>query len=317
MPLAILFDLDDTLISTNMTAFQPAYFHALGAALADLAPAKDIANQILKAVAVMQENQNPCRMLEKIFAENFYPQLGGTEEAFRQVLEDFYRNEFPKLRKVTQPRPEARELIDWCKSEDITMAIATNPLFPRIATRQRIEWAGLDPSDFVFFSSFNDFHFTKPTLTYYAECLGRLGWPDGNIVMVGDNLKYDLLPMQAMGFSTYWVTSHPADDPQPHGTLGEVQFWLQEQQSHQTSGLLDTTEVNLAIMRATPAVFDSLIKSLPSDSFKKKPARDEWNFTEVLWHLAEMEQNVYLPQWRLLLEDEDASDFLARHQPVG
>ncbi len=303
MPLTILFDLDDTLLSTNMEAFLPLYFHALGESLSDLAPTKVLSDQIHEAVGFMSINRDPCLMLDEIFADHFYLPLGVSEKEYREQLDHFYRVEFPKLKHVTQPRPEARQLIEWCKTQGITMAIATNPLFPDAATRQRIEWAGLNPSDFVFYSTFNNFHFTKPNLTYYAECLGRLGWPEENTVMVGDNLTHDLQPMQEMGFPTFWVTSDPINDSLTHGTLGQVLPWLKEQQLTDRNSLLDTFEINQTILRSTPAVLDSWQKFLPADIFTKKPAKNEWGLTEIIWHLADLENEVYIPQWRQLLAD--------------
>ncbi len=38
-------------------------------------------------------------------------------------------------------------------------------------------------------------------------------------------------------------------------------------------------------------------------AFTVKPSPAEWNVTEVLWHLADMEAEVYLPQWQQLLGD--------------
>lgn len=303
MPLTVLFDLDDTLLSTNMEGFLPAYFQALGKSLPDLASTETLSNQIRRAVDVMNQNSNPCLMLDEIFANHFYTPLGATEKEYEKEIVHFYQDEFPKLKPVTELRPDAQQLIQWCKSQGILMAIATNPLFPELATRQRIMWAGLDPSDFAFFSTFNDFHFTKPNLTYYAECLGKLGWPEGNTVMVGDNLTHDVLPMQEMGFPTYWVTSDSAENKRVHGTLAGVLPWLKEQQSDLRSGLLDTFVVNQAVLRSTPAVLDSWIKSLPAEPLSKKPSRNEWGLIEIIWHLADLENEVYLPQWQQLLDD--------------
>lgn len=301
MTLTVLFDLDDTLLQTNMAAFIPAYFHALGAALSDLGPTQQIAAQIQYAVKQMEANQDPAKRLDEIFARHFYRPLGTTEAAQREVLNAFYREAFPKLQAVITPRPEAQPLIEWCRAQDMPLAIATNPLFPEIATRQRIGWAGLDSADFAFFSTFDNFHFTKPNLAYYAECLGRLGWPEGTAVMIGDNLSHDILPMEALGYPTFWIQPEDEASSRPHGPLNAVQAWLSKISRSVPTPLQNTPEAQLAVLRSTPAILDNWVKEIPGEAFGQSPAPNEWNLTEVFWHLADMEKEVYLPQWQQLL----------------
>lgn len=44
--------------------------------------------------------------------------------------------------------PEAKETVVLARERGLRVALATNPIFPMIATRQRIAWAGLDRKDF-------------------------------------------------------------------------------------------------------------------------------------------------------------------------
>jgi len=76
MTLTVLFDLDHTLLQTNIDDFIPEYFVALGDALSHHAPQRKIIDQIRYAVHQMTKNQNPGQMLEEVFAENFYAPLG-------------------------------------------------------------------------------------------------------------------------------------------------------------------------------------------------------------------------------------------------
>jgi FMN phosphatase YigB (HAD superfamily) len=303
MSLTVLFDLDDTLLFTNMDKFLPAYFNALSKYLSHLAPKEKIIQQIQFAVRKMAANQNPAKLLKQIFSDNFYKPLGTTEADCREALNSFYEKEFAKLQSVTQQKPAASELVHWCQENNMTLAIATNPLFPETATRQRIEWAGLNPGDFFFFSTYNDFHFTKPNLTYYAETLGRLGWPDEPTVMIGDHLSFDLLPMEKMGFDTYWIDPETEEANRPQGTLAEVMPWLKQVMVKNNPDLANDPEVLLAILRSTPAVIDTWLKQQPENFIHNKPSKQEWSILEVIWHMADMEREVYQPQWEQLLSD--------------
>lgn len=301
MPLTVLFDLDDTLLLTNTHAFLPEYFKALGKAFSHLASTDKLTQQIHFAVGQMIANQDPGHLLKDIFAENFYTPLGTNQADCQSIIDTFYKKEYPKLQSLTQVKPETPGLIDWCQSRGMLLAIATNPLFPQAATRQRVEWAGLDPQDFVFYSTFDDFHFTKPNLTYYAECMGRLGWPKAPAVMIGDNLTHDILPMEKMGLKTYWIDPEVDETNRPHGSLAAIKPLLEDFMYSEYSLSKKDPKVETAILRSSPAVLDTWMKQVPDDVLHLKPSNNDWSLTEVFWHLADFEKEVHQPQWEQLL----------------
>jgi FMN phosphatase YigB (HAD superfamily) len=297
MPTTVLFDLDDTLLSTNMDQFLPGYFKALSTALSHLGSPGKITHHINTAVNQMVSNQDPSKTLKEVFDSHFYAPLETTEAACRQNLQAFYQNEYPHLKPITQTKPQAKQLVNWCRLQGMRMAIATNPLFPQSATRQRIEWSGLKPDDFEFFTSYDNFHFTKPHLAYYAEVLGRLGWPDGPVVMIGDNLPYDLLPMDTMGFPTFWVNENHHGVRWESGTLSEVKPWLIQVVQDEITHLADDPEVHIAILRATPAVIDTWLRQIRADQITENRPPQEDHVTQILSHLADLESHVFQPLW--------------------
>jgi FMN phosphatase YigB (HAD superfamily) len=297
MPPTVLFDLDDTLLSTNMDQFLPGYFKALSTALSHLGSPGKITRHINTAVNQMVVNQDPSRTLKKVFDSHFYAPLRTTEAACRQNIQAFYQNEYPHLKHITQPKPQAKPLVNWCRSQGMRMAIATNPLFPQSATCQRVEWAGLNPDDFEFLTTYDDFHFTKPHLAYYAEVLGRLGWPEGPVMMVGDNLPYDLLPMDTMGFPTFWVNAKHHEVRWESGTLADVVPWLNQVMHDETTHLADDPEVNIAILRATPAVIDTWLRKIKVDQFTDNKSPRDDHFYKMISHLAHLECKVFQPLW--------------------
>lgn len=306
MNITVLSDLDDTLLSTNVSQFFPSYFAGLGNTLKDLGSNKIIQNQIFFAIHQMENNQDPGKLLSEIFAEHFYKPLGSTEEAHKSIILNYYKEEYSKLQPLTTFRPEAPNLVDWCDRQNILFAIATNPVFPKIATRERIVWAGLDPETFPYFTTYEHFHFTKPNMAYYAECLGRLGWPDGKIVMIGDDPKRDIAPMQAMGFPTFQVHPERNGYKGDEGTIADVRTWLEAVDSQPYTEPQFSPKANLAIMRSTPAVMDYWLRFLPTEVFQNKPDSAEWNLTEIFWHLADFEDEVYLRQWEQIARDSTA-----------
>jgi FMN phosphatase YigB (HAD superfamily)/uncharacterized damage-inducible protein DinB len=303
MSLTVLFDLDETLLQTNTYQFFPRYFEEIGMALSHHIPHDTYQQQIFYAFQEMEANQDPRRRLSEVFIESVYPPLGTSEEACKTALAEYHRKDFLKLRKIITQNPHASEVISWCRAKDMTVVIATNPLFHDDVIRTRIEWAGLDPNDFAFYTTMDDFHFTKPNLTFYAEVLGRLGWPENGVVMVGDSQKLDLSPMEIFGYPTFLVDEESNGDDKSQGPLSKVKSWLEQLCRDDGVSLSESLEVDLAILRSTPAVIDSWLQTIPEEILRKKPARDEWSVLEVLWHLADMEIEVFNPQWQQILSD--------------
>ena len=205
MSLTLLFDLDDTLLDTNLDAFMPAYFQAITRHLAEHSAPSTMLRALLVGVNLMNESEDPTRTLEEIFDADFYTQLGISKQDLVHIFEEFYDDVFPTLAQHTRKRPDAVPLIEWAYSRGYRIAIATDPLFPRKVTNHRLRWAGFEPERFELVSTFEHFHFTKTHPAYYAEVLGRLGWPEGPVLMVGNDPDRDLIPAHRLGLKTFFV----------------------------------------------------------------------------------------------------------------
>lgn len=214
-PQAILFDLDDTLLVNPMDTFVPAYFQALTGFMANDLEPRRLIDQLLRATRAMDEDGNPERTNEQAFADVFYPGLGRERAELEPVFERFYQDAFPALRRMTDRVPGAADVVRWALSGGRQVVIATNPLFPRTAIVQRMEWAGLSaeemPLDLI--TSYEDMHFTKARPDYYVEIAARLGRRPGECVMVGDNWRWDVVNSVRSGMSAWWIA--PADQPVP------------------------------------------------------------------------------------------------------
>src|SRR5512142_1300757 len=97
MSLTLLFDLDDTLIDTNLDAFVPAYFQALGQHLSARVPPDVMFRALLTGTYLMNESDDPAHTLEEIFDSSFYTELKTPKEELAEIINDFYDNVFPTL----------------------------------------------------------------------------------------------------------------------------------------------------------------------------------------------------------------------------
>jgi len=309
MSLTLLLDLDDTLIDTNLDTFVPAYFQALGQHMAGHVAPETLLRALISGTNMMNDNEDPTHTLEEIFDSRFYEILGIPKEELAEIINEFYDNVFSTLATHTKQRAEAASLIEWATSHGFRVAIATDPLFPRKATYHRIRWAGIDPDAVELISTFEHFHFTKTHPAYYAEVLGRLGWPDGPVLMVGNDVIRDLTPAHRLGLATYLIDGESASSPgfeAGRGKLADLRPWLESVNFSKLEPSLKSRDAILGIMASTPAVLSSLTAPLTGDQWRQEPTRDDWAMNEIISHLRDTEREIHQLQLNLLLEREGA-----------
>ncbi len=309
MNLTLLLDLDDTLLDSNMDAFIPSYFQAFSGFLKEDVEPQLMLSALLSGTRKMMANGDPSRTLQQVFDAEFFPELGIESNVLQPRIDQFYEEVFPTLSYLTKPRPEAVALVEWALAQGYRLAIATNPLFPLAAIHHRMCWAGLPPEKYHFMvvSAYEAFHFAKPNPAYFAEVLGRMGWPDGPVVMVGDDLERDLPGSFTLGLPTYWINATSAPSPEGidlagRGSIGDLRPWLESVDLSALEPVYSTPESFIAVMLSTPAVISGLLKQASGPVLTQRPIPSEWSLTEIICHLRDTELEVNLPRLRMLLE---------------
>jgi HAD superfamily hydrolase (TIGR01549 family) len=222
---AILFDLDGTLLDSNMENFLPHYFSRLAARVAHIAPPKAFIAHLLAATEHVLANDGRATN-EEVFSAAFYPFAGHTRAELEPIFEDFYARDFPGLQEYTQRKPEARTVVQLAFALGHKVAIATNPLFPETAIRQRMAWAGVDDFPYDWVTTYENSRCCKPNLCYFAAIAARLDVPAEACLVVGDE-DMDMAAARA-GFVTYVVPSaatalSPATpEPTYRGSLADL-----------------------------------------------------------------------------------------------
>ena len=217
---ALLLDLDDTLLGNQADTFIPAYFNALGRALAHLVPPDDLLQMVYQASRYMEANDGSGTTTQEAFATAFKPVNGLTWRELKPQFMRFYREDFPKLRSVTQPRPAARHLIAWANQQAIDVVIATNPFFPRIAVEERLAWAGIPVTefDYALVTTYENMLATKAHPAYYHQVIEHLGLAPETCLMAGDDWELDIVQAERAGLATYWIADPAATHPTPHAS---------------------------------------------------------------------------------------------------
>ena len=85
------------------------------------------------------------------------------------------------------------------------MVLATNPVFPSVATYARIAWAGLENEDFELITTYENIGYCKPNPDYYTEIAKRIGVDPSECLMVGNDTSDDLSAAKA-GMDVFILT---------------------------------------------------------------------------------------------------------------
>ena len=227
----VLFDLDGTLLPMDQEVFLKAYLGGLCKKLAPLGyDPKAVTDGIWKGTGAMVGNDG-AQTNEAVFWQVFCSLLGEDTRKDEPVFEDFYRNEFQKVAEVCGKNPAAKELIEGLKAKGLRLVLATNPLFPAIATHSRVRWAGLEPEDFAYITTYENSSRCKPNPDYYREILDKLGLRTEECVMVGNDAQEDGAAA-ALGLPVFLLTDCLIDrsgevEKFPHGGVKQLLEWLE------------------------------------------------------------------------------------------
>ena len=83
--------------------------------------------------------------------------------------------------------------------------LATNPIFPAVATENRIRWAGLTPADFELYTTYENSCHCKPNPDYYRDILTQIGADPAECLMVGNDAVEDVAAGQ-LGMKVFLLT---------------------------------------------------------------------------------------------------------------
>lgn len=311
MGLTLFVDLDDTLLGNPMEVFIPAYLRALGNHLAEEVDPELMVASMLEATQIMFQNHKPDQTLKETFDSHFYKAINIPQTSLQTQINQFYETVFPSLKKHTQYLPEAQKFIDNALELGYRVGIATNPLFPKTAILQRLEWAGISDhhSHFVLIPSYETFHFAKPDPAFFAEFLTRIGWPIGPIIMVGNDPDHDINGSSLMGISSFWITNGEKNIeeglPQPSGkgTIDETLQWIESQDLDSLMPNFESPSAMMATMRGLPAGLSTIFSSL--DGMRQSSDSEEinQNLSKIASHLRALEQELNLPQFRKIISE--------------
>lgn len=201
---AVLFDLDGTLLPMDQGEFTKAYFGGLAKRLSTHGyEAKKLIDSIIAGSEAMVKNDGKATN-EAVFWKSFSEIYGADVRKDEPYFDEYYKEDFDKVKSVCGYNPDSAWAVSSIKSMGIRTALATNPLFPRIATEKRIAWAGLDIADFELVTTYENSSYCKPSLAYYKQILSDLGLSAERTLMVGNDVSEDMVA-EKLGMKVFLI----------------------------------------------------------------------------------------------------------------
>lgn len=201
----VLFDLDGTLLPMDQEMFVKYYLGLLSKKLAPLGyDPKTLVSGIWAGTGAMVKNDGSC-FNEEVFWKKFSSFFDRDVRQDEPVFHHFYENEFSGAKAACSFNPKAAETIHTLKERGLRLVLATNPIFPAVATENRIRWAGLEPSNFELYTTYENSCRCKPNPDYYRDILAQIGVDPTDCLMVGNDALEDTAA-EKLGIKVFLLT---------------------------------------------------------------------------------------------------------------
>ncbi|MCX7845187.1 MAG: HAD hydrolase-like protein [Dictyoglomaceae bacterium] len=200
---SIWFDLDGTLLYNDIETFSKEYFKLLSQKISYLEREESFLEKLQRAIYKMMQNRGP-KTNEQVFWDSLLPITNLKKEVLYEFFNSFYKEDFPRLKIFTRPHPYARKVIELAFNLGLKVVIATNAVFPLIAIKERLSWAGIDDFPYFLITSMEIMHSCKPFLEYYKEILEIVDEEPENCIMVGNDIEEDMVARKIL-VNTYLV----------------------------------------------------------------------------------------------------------------
>ncbi|MDE4541571.1 MULTISPECIES: HAD family hydrolase [unclassified Thermoanaerobacterium] len=198
----VMFDLDGTLLPVDTDKMIMEYFEAISNKISDYFDKYYFQKALYSASMDMINNLDPDKTNEEAFFDSFLKLVEYPKDKIMEIFNDFYENDYKNLGANVCKNEYAKACVELLVDKGYDVVLATNPIFPGIAIKERLRWAGIDHKYFSFITSYEHMHFCKPYIQYYKEIVERLEKKPQHCIMIGNDVDEDVIA-GTIGFKTY------------------------------------------------------------------------------------------------------------------
>ncbi len=205
----LLLDLDGTLLHFDLNIFISHYLELIKSYFPEHQNSGMISSWILEGTQRMLNNAGVATN-QKIFLDYFCAKSGLSREVVWQRFINFYENDFNRLEKIVYQNPKAVRFLEAAQKAGFSLIIATQPVFPEIAIKKRLDWAGLRHIEFKLITDISRMKACKPHPIYFSQILEFLNVVPDRCLMVGDDPVNDMASSK-VGIANYCIGGLPED----------------------------------------------------------------------------------------------------------
>ncbi len=184
----VFFDLDGTLLPMNQDEFISNYMKNLSIKMAKNGyEPKKFLDDLMTGTYHMIKNDGILTN-EQVFW-NYFNSLYDTK--IEDVFNEFYNTEFKELKNYVQTSEYSKQIVKILNEKGYNVFLSTNPIFPSIATHERMSWVGLSKDDFKLVTTYENSKYAKPNLKYFNEILEKFNLKANETIMIGNDMADD------------------------------------------------------------------------------------------------------------------------------
>lgn len=211
---AVVFDMDETLLSINLNAFILRYFKDVSSMLADIGSRSRGGTMARLGTILVDLNANRRSGTDNRTNLEFYQEeverrcgICLSDPLIYEAFTYYDREILPyKNDEVINAHamPGAHAALQAVQDAGLRCALFTNPSFPQGAIECRMGWGDLADAPFELVTHMGNTTRCKPDATYYLEQLQVMGLEPHEVLMVGNDPKRDF-PSPDCGIQTAFV----------------------------------------------------------------------------------------------------------------
>lgn len=315
---ALLLDLDNTLLHNDDRAFARAFLQSINAHFRATCGYDDMASALRQSIRALSGARDGITTNAALIRQILTDRTPLSPSQIDTALASFFQDSYPALQPCVKPVPGAVELLkNLLASDEYAIVIATNPLYPVNAIKQRMAWAGLpaDSDRYALITGTETMHYSKPDPAYYAEILAQVGIEPDEALMIGDSNRNDIQPAQTVGIHT-WALQPDDPDADFHGSLADFAQHINDpawRKARHARAL--SPDMILPQYRGNIGALFSLLSDVQTNFWHKRPDPEEWSIVQVLCHLVESEHTEQRPRLQQILAQDNP--FITAPHPPG
>ena len=210
---AVFFDLDGTLLPLNEEEFTKIYFSLISKRMIPLGyEPEELISVIWAGTKAMYKNDG-IKTNEEVFWDVFKSHYGIEKMKDKEYMDEFYTNEFRKTKESCEENPLAKDIISFCKDNNLLVVLSTNPIFPKTGTMTRMSYIGLKEEDFDYVTYYENSSYCKPNPMYFKKLLNKFNLKPEEVIVFGNNTYEDGECAKLCGIECFMVGNYVINSP--------------------------------------------------------------------------------------------------------